>query len=84
MNPHDVRAFLARDWRAVADEKDRFWLEQRVRYGSAWAFEVAEALRQEVLSTRSDWPSADEREADRAVHERVSGALKRVGRNPSR
>jgi hypothetical protein len=74
----EIRAYLDRDWQAVADEKDRFWLEQRAQRGVAWAFEVAEALRREVRSLRPEWPTSEERAADHAVHERVSASLQRV------
>jgi hypothetical protein len=84
VNAAEIRAYLARDWQAIADEKDRFWLEQRRRRGVAWGFEVADALRREVLALRPEWPSPDERNADRAVHERVSASLQRVRTDGSR
>ncbi len=84
MNAADVRAYLARDWQAVADEKDRCWLEQRSRGGVSWAFDVAEALRREVIAVRPDWPLAEERAADIAAHERVSASLQRVRTDGSR
>jgi hypothetical protein len=80
----EIRAYADRDWDAVAVEKDRFWLEQRARHGVAWAFEMADALRREAVALRPDWPSDAERDADRAVHERVSACLRRVGTNGSR
>ena len=84
MDAAEIRAYLTRDWQAVADEKDRFWLEQRSRRGLQWALEVAEALRREALARRPDWPSAEERAADLAVHERVSASLQRVRPDGSR
>ena len=78
VRPEDVRAYLGRDWEAVADEKDRFWKAQRERLGVGWAFEVADDLRRQVLALRPGWPSPEEREADIAVHALVSASLRRV------
>jgi hypothetical protein len=74
----DVRAYLDRDWNAVAGEKDRFWIEERERGGVEWAFAIADDLRRQVLALRPSWPSAEDRASDVAVHERVSESLRRV------
>ena len=80
MRAEDVRAYLGRDWEAVAELKDRFWLEQRRLHGVAGAWKVADELRRAVLALRPTWPSEEDREDDLTVHVRMSEALRRVHR----
>ena len=78
MRRADIRAYVARDWRAVGELKERFWVEQRRRYGAAGALDVANELRQQVLALRPEWPSPEERDEDIAVHARVTAVLRRA------
>jgi hypothetical protein len=80
MRAEDVRAFVQRDWSALADAKADAWLEQRRLRGVEGAFEIADELRERVLAIRPGWPSADERADDLATHLRVAEALRRAGR----
>jgi hypothetical protein len=80
MRAEDIRAYLGRDWEAVAELKDRFWLEQRRLHGVAGAMQVANELRRAVLALRPTWPSEEEREEDIAVHVRVGEVLRRAHR----
>jgi hypothetical protein len=78
MRAEDVRAYLSRDWAAVAELKEETWLEQRRRRGAAGALEVADELRRQVRALRPSWPSAEERAEDLAVHARLGEQLRRV------
>jgi len=79
MRPEDIRAFVERDWDAVATSKREVWLEQRRRLGIAGSLAQADQLRLQVRLARPDWPTPAEREQDLAAHARVAEALRRVG-----
>jgi len=80
VRPEDIRAYLRRDWEAVARLKARFWVEDQERRGPLEALKIADGLRCHVAGIRPEWPSVEEREADLAVHIRVSESLRRVAR----
>ena len=80
MRAEDVRAFMRRDWAAVAEAKEAAWLDVRRVQGVAGVLRLADALRAHARQVRPDWPSADDRAEDLATHERVSEALRRAGR----
>lgn len=69
----DIRGFLDRDWARLADAKARAWTAGKQT--PAHDLRTADQLRRYVLSIRADWPSADDRDADRQTHIRVSEAL---------
>lgn len=75
MNPAELRSFAHRDWQSVAEAKIAYWLEQKSRWPIVDVIALADDLRRHALSLRPDWPGADERAADLAVHVRVSEAL---------
>ena len=78
MNADDIRGFARRDWAAVADAKARFWVDRKRAMAPGEALAISEMLRQHARALRPDWPDARERDEDRAVHERVSEALRAV------
>jgi hypothetical protein len=78
MRSEDVRAYLSRDWAALAELKEQAWLEQRRRRGIPGALEIADELRRQVRGLRPAWPSDEERAEDLAVHVRVAEWLRRV------
>ncbi len=82
MLPSDVRAYLDRDWEALARLKDEFWIAEKERLGVDWAFQVADELYHEARARNPGWPTEEERDEDLATHERVSEALKRVRVSP--
>jgi hypothetical protein len=82
-DPEAFRAFLDRDWSAVARSKERYWRDYKRTHGVAAAVRLADGLRQQVLAARPDWPSAEEREEDLATHLRVIDVIRRV-RVPAR
>jgi hypothetical protein len=78
MNRADIRSFVGRDWSAVERMKARFWLDERRRLTPTDVLAIGDDLRRHVRSLRPDWPDAVEQAADRAVHLRVSEALRAV------
>lgn len=80
MRPEDIRAYVDRDWEAIGELKERFWLEQQRRAGVAGALQVADELRRHVVALQTGWPTPEEREEDMAVHVRVAAVLQRAGR----
>ena len=84
MNGDDIRAFLSRDWAAIDEEKARFWVERGRQMTAAEALAAAEALRLHVRRVHPGWPDQAGRDADVAVHVRVTEALRAVSRHRSR
>lgn len=78
MRPEDIRAFVQRDWGAIAVAKRESWVELRRRIGIEGSLAQANDLRLHVRRLRPDWPTREEREEDLAVHARVAEALRRV------
>ena len=78
MNDADIRAFVRRDWAAIARAKARFWAERKHAMSAGDALSMGDALRRHAQLLRPDWPDAAERDADLATHARVSGALRAV------
>lgn len=83
MKKSDVAVFAGRDWAAIAASKEAHWLSERRRRGIPWCLEVAEGLCQQVSQQRSEWPSAEERQADIDTHVRVGEALRRARSEPN-
>ena len=77
MRKDDLVAFARRDWKRVAEMKDRFWVEQKLFMSAAGTLGVVDDLRAEVVRRRGDWPSDEERNADLATHARVAESLER-------
>jgi hypothetical protein len=61
MTPDDVRAFMNRDWDAVAASKIAYWAERFQRDGWRPAWDAGEALRAETRRVRPDYPNERER-----------------------
>jgi hypothetical protein len=78
VNPDDIRAFARRDWAAIADAKAAFWASRKQPMTPVEALEIAEMLRQHVLRVQPNWPDDAEREADLAIHVRISEVLRAV------
>jgi len=78
VNAEDIRAFARRDWAAVAETKARFWADRKRSMTPDEALAAADMLRQHARALRPDWPDSAERDEDRAVHVRVSEALRAV------
>ena len=78
MITRDIRAFLARDWRAARDAKDRYWEERIDALGPAEALRIADELRRQVILQHPGWPSPDDRDDDLLSHARVAALLRRA------
>ena len=84
-----MRAFVERDWGAVAASKLAYWAEQFAAHGSQPAWTAANALLMDIRRVRPDVPSGDDRAADVAHHARMCSLLTRAadaftGRPPAR
>jgi hypothetical protein len=75
MTRAEVLAFAMRDWDALGRSKAAHWVKIRQELGAEEALEVADGLRTYVQGFRPDWPGDEERQADRATHERVATIL---------
>ena len=77
MKRSDIRAFVKRDWAAVADLKATYWDNLKTSapgLGTA----VGDELRRHAIALRPKWPTAENRREDLATHARVAAALKSV------
>jgi hypothetical protein len=84
MDAADIRAFVARDWAGLEDQKARFWADRKRTMSPSEALEVADGLRRHAQALKPDWPDPAERAADLAVHRRVAEALGACSRLRSR
>jgi hypothetical protein len=73
-----IREFVARDWQAARDSKDRYWSARIARLGPLEAFRVADDLRRQALLQNPEWPDAELRMADLESHVRVAELLRRA------
>ncbi len=64
-------------WESFEGDAASHWNEVRARGGARAALEVAARLNAHVRALRPDWPSAAERQADLAHHQRMLDALRR-------
>ena len=74
----DLRAFVQRDWDAVARSKDDAWRAFKREHGPAGSLRAADELRRQAVLARPGWPSAREREEDLATHLRLVEIIRRV------
>lgn len=80
MTRDDVVAFVGRDWSAVAERKARYWAMRKAGLSLPDLLRLSADLREHARAVRPDWPTAEDRAADAAVHARVSSALCAVSR----
>lgn len=78
LNPDHVRAFVARDWKAVAASKREYWAERYREVGCTAAWDVSNGLLADVRARRPTFPSDDERAKDIEAHARLSRLLARA------
>jgi hypothetical protein len=78
MEPASIRAYVDRDWAAVAASKTRYWADRFQEEGWAPAWQASNALLLDVRRARPDYPSDDDRDLDRAAHLRLRRQLDRV------
>lgn len=65
-------------WSELEELGRRHWAEVAGQDGADGALRAAEAQRRWIRAVRPDWPTPTERDADLAVHTRVSRALRAV------
>jgi hypothetical protein len=78
MTPDDIRAFVNRDWDAVAASKTAYWAKRFQREGWQPAWEAAQVLRAEMRRVRPDYPNERERALDFAAHLALRDKLDRA------
>ena len=79
MKTKDLIRFAGRPWRIVGEGDAAHWVARKRELGPAEGVRMAAELRALVAAQRPDWPGPAEREADLAVHARVSEGLRSVG-----
>ncbi len=73
-----LREYMARDWAAVRESKERSLAERLDRLGPAESLRMADELRRFARSVGSDPAAADLRAADLEAHQRLSALLRRA------
>jgi hypothetical protein len=68
VTPDDVRAFVHRDWDALAASKTAYWAERFQNDGWQPAWQAADALLLEMRRARPDYPDEQERTLDFSAH----------------
>jgi len=78
MDARHVKAYVERDWAAVAADKREYWAREFVARGPQATFEASQTLWRHMRLLRPEWPSEDERRDDLAHHVTLKGALDRA------
>ena len=71
-----LREYMARDWAAVRESKERYWSEH---LSAADRIRLAESLRLSVLAATPEWPSEENRIDDLDAHVHLAGRIRRAG-----
>ena len=74
----ELRAYVRRDWRLLAQTKRELWAARRRRMRAVEALRIGDALRAQVRAVRPDWPTSADRKADIASHMRLTEILRRA------
>lgn len=78
MTSDDVRAFVQRDWDALAASKTAYWAERFQSDGWQPAWQAADALLLEMRRARPDYPDEQERTLDFSAHLALRSRLDRA------
>lgn len=78
MDAHDLRAYVERDWAAVAADKREHWVREFTARGPVATFEASQALWRHMRLLHPGWPPADDRREDLAHHVTLKRALDRA------
>ncbi len=78
MTPDDVRAFVRRDWEAVAVSKMAYWVDRFRQEGWQPAWAAADSLLFDMRRIRPDYPSDEERALDFSAHLSLRNRLDRA------
>jgi hypothetical protein len=71
-----LREYMARDWAAVRDSKERYWPDE---LSAADRIRLAESLRLSVLAGTPGWPSDESRIDDLDAHVSLVSRIRRAG-----
>ena len=71
-----LREYVARDWEAVRESKERYWAEE---LSAADRIRLADSLRLSVLAAAPGWPSDEHRIDDLDAHVQLAGKIRRAG-----
>ena len=74
----ELRAYVRRDWRLLAEVKHEFWTNRRRRMHPVEALRIADDLRAQARAVHPDWPTPADRAADLASHVRLTEILRRA------
>jgi hypothetical protein len=74
-----IREFVARDWEAARENKERYWGERIGRLGAIEGLRVAEELRWQMRLCNPSWPDEEARQADLRFHVDLAERLRRAG-----
>jgi len=78
LDADQLREFAHRERRLVQDLRSDHWRSFAARHGVVAGLRIGEALRRQYRERHPEWPTQEDREADLAVHMRVSRALQSV------
>jgi len=78
MNREDVRAFVQRDWDAVAASKVAHWADRFRQEGWRPAWDAADALWADMRRVHPEYPDENERTLDFAAHLTLRSRLDRA------
>ncbi|HUE85849.1 MAG TPA: hypothetical protein VMO26_07190 [Vicinamibacterales bacterium] len=78
MDRDAILEFARRDWSRLDEAKTKFWTRRKRDRCVADLLAMGDELRRHARMLRPDWPGADDRASDRAVHDRVAEALRAV------
>ncbi len=84
MEPADIKAYLARDWRGAERSKAEYWRSLKREQGTLVAVRAAEALRLQTRALRPAWPSDEDRVADLNNHAHLAELFARAHRSRAR
>jgi hypothetical protein len=78
MDPAALRAYVRRDWRAIAASKRTYWANRHRNEGSHATVDASRALLLEMRRARPDYPTPEDRRADLDAHVRLQALLERA------
>ncbi|MFO0550331.1 MAG: hypothetical protein U0271_18195 [Polyangiaceae bacterium] len=77
LKPADVRAFLDRPWGMLEAATQEHRAEQ-AQSDPEWAWQTAQALREEVRRSNPSWPTAEDRARDLEHHVKLKALIDRA------
>lgn len=78
MDPEAIRAYVSRDWDAIAASKRAYWAERHRQDGPQATWNASQALLTEMRLIRPGYPAGEDRSADFATHVRLRSLLDRA------